>query len=228
MARCVENHRAYSDRIISIRIRSKPLNITILQVYAPTSDASEVEAEQFYSEIQSALNQIPKKDLLYIMGDFNAKVGDREDARIVGKFGLGVRNDAGDRLVQFCQDNRFRIANTWFIQPKRRLYTWTSPNGQHRNQIDFILCQQRWTSSIASIKTLSGAECDTDHQLLVAKVKLRLCEIKKSTTQKRFSVDNISPLYAVEVKNSFDSTQSRRERSGGAMAGGSRYHRQNC
>ena len=163
MTRCVENHRAYSDRTISTRIRSRPLNITTLQVYAPTSDASEVEAKQFYSEIQSALNQIPKKDLLYIMGDFNAKVGDRVDARIVGKFGLGARNDAGDRLVQFCQENRSRIANTWFIQPKRRLYTWTSPNGQHRNQIDFILCQQRWTSSIASTKTLPGADSGSNH-----------------------------------------------------------------
>ena len=208
VARCVESHRAYSDRIISIRIRSKPLNITILQVYAPTADASEVEAEQFYSEIQSALNQISKKDLLYIMGDFNAKVGDREDARTVGKFGLGVRNDAGDRLVQFCQENRFRIANTWYIKPKRRLYTWTSPNGQYRNQIDFILCQQRWKSSIASTKTLPGADCGSDHQLLVAKVKLKLCKIKKSTIQKRFNVDNISPRYAVEVKNSFDSLSS--------------------
>ena len=142
------------------------------------------------------------------MGDFNAKVGDREDARTVGKFGLGVRNDAGDRLVQFCQENRFRIANTWYIQPKRRLYTWTSPNGQYRNQIDFILCQQRWKSSIASTKTLPGADCGSDHQLLVAKVRLKLCKIKKSTIQKRFNVDNISPRYAVEVKNSFDSLSS--------------------
>ena len=141
ISRCVKNHRAYSDFLISIRIRSKPLNITILQVYASTSDANEDETEQFYSKIQSVLNQIPKTYLLYVMGDFIAKVGDREDARIVGKFGFGVRNDAGDRLVQFCQENRFRIANTWFTQPKRCLYTCTSPNGQHRNQIDFILCQ---------------------------------------------------------------------------------------
>lgn len=204
LARCVENHKAYSDRIISIRIRGKPLNITILQVYAPTADASEDEIEQFYSELQSVLNQIPNKDLLYVMGDFNAKVGEGEDARIVGKFGLGKRNDAGDRLMQFCQENRFRIANTWFIQPKRRLYTWTSPNGQHRNQVDFILCQQRWKSSITSTKTLPGADCNTDHQLLVAKMKLKLCKIKKNTTQKKFNVDNISPMYAVEVKNRFD------------------------
>ena len=138
------------------------------------------------------------------MGDFNAKVGDREDARIVGNFGLGVRSDADDRLVQFCQENHFRIANTWFIQLKRRLYAWISPNGQPRNQVNFILCQQRWTSSIASTKTLPGADCDTHHQLLMAKVKLKLCETKKSTTQKKFNVDNISPLYVVEVKSSFD------------------------
>ena len=138
------------------------------------------------------------------MGDFNAKVDDREDARFVGNFELGVRNDAGDRLVQFCQENCSRTANTWFTQPKQRLYTWTSPNGQHHNQIDFISCQQRWTSSIASTKTLPRADCGTDHQLLVAKVKLKLCEIKKSITQKKLNVDNIAPLYAVEVKNNFD------------------------
>ena len=111
VARCVENHRAYSDRIIFIRIRSKPLNTTILPVYGPTSDASEDETEQFYKEIQSALNQIPKNDLLHVMGDFSTKVGDREDARFVGKFGLGTMNDAGDRLMQICQENRFKIAN---------------------------------------------------------------------------------------------------------------------
>ena len=77
------------------------------------------------------------------MSDFNVKVGDREDARMVGKFGLGVQSNAGGRLVQFYQENRFRIANMWFIQPKRRLYTWTSANGQHRNQVDFTLCHQR-------------------------------------------------------------------------------------
>ena len=99
VARCVENHRAYSDRIIYIRIRSKPLNITILQVCTPTSDTSEDETEQFYSEIQSALNQTSKKNLMYVMDDFNAKVGNREDTRIVGTFGFGVRNNAGARIV---------------------------------------------------------------------------------------------------------------------------------
>ena len=113
----------------------------VIQVYALTSNAE--EAEQFYEDLQDLLELTPKKDVLFIIGDWNAKVGSQERPGVTGKFGLGVQNEAGQRLIEFCQENALVIANTFFQQNKRRLYSWTSPDGQPQNQIDYILCSQR-------------------------------------------------------------------------------------
>ena len=104
-------------------------------------------------------------------GDWIAKVGSQDIPGVTGKFGLGVQNEAGQRLTEFCQENALVIANTLFQQHKRRLYTWTSPDGQHRNQTDYILCSQSWKSSIQSAKTRLGADCGSDNELLIAKLK---------------------------------------------------------
>ena len=101
----------------------------------------------------------------FIIGDWNAKVGSQETPGVTG---LGVQNEAGQRLIEFCQENALVTANILFEQIKRRLYTWTSPDGQHRNQIDYILCIQRWRSSIQSAKTRMGADCCSDNELLIA------------------------------------------------------------
>ena len=114
--------------MISIRFQGKPINITIIQVYAPTTNAKENEIEQFYADLQQLPDTAPRKDIV-IMGDWNAKVGSTTTSEITGKFELGVRDEAGDRLMEFCQNNSMFIANTFFQQPKRRLYTWTSPGG---------------------------------------------------------------------------------------------------
>ena len=142
-----------NDRMISVRFQGKPFNITVIQVYAPTSNAEKAEVEQFYEELQDLLELTPKKDVLFIIGDWNAKVGSQETLGVTGKFGLGIRNEAGQRLIAFCQENALVIANTLFQQHKRRAYTWTSPGGQHQNQIDYILCSQRWRSPRESTKT---------------------------------------------------------------------------
>ena len=134
--------------MISVCFQGKPFNITVIQVYAPTSNAEETEVEWFYEDLQDLLELTPKKDVLFIIGDWNAKVGSQETPEVTGKFGLGMRNEAWQRLIEFCQENALVIANTLFQQHKRRLCTWTSPDGQHRNQIDYILCSQRWRSSI--------------------------------------------------------------------------------
>ena len=123
--------------MISVRLQGKPFNITVIQVYAPTSNAEETEVERFYEDLQDLLELTPKKDVLFIIGDKNAKVGSQETPGVTGKFGLGMRNEAGQRLIEFCQENALVIANTLFQQHKRILYTWTSPDGQHRNQIGF-------------------------------------------------------------------------------------------
>ena len=116
--------------MISVHFRGKPFNITVIQVYAPTSNAEEAEVERFYEELQDLLELAPNKDVLFIIGDWNAKVGSQETPGVTGKFGLGVQNEAGQRLIEFCQEKALVIANTLFQKHKRRLYTWTSPDGQ--------------------------------------------------------------------------------------------------
>ena len=117
--------------MISVLFQGKPFNITIIQAYAPTSNAEEAEFEWFYEDLQDLLELTPKKDVLFIIGDWNAKVGNQEMPGVTGKSGLGIWNEAGQRLIEFYQENALVIANTLFQQHKRRLYTWTSPDGQH-------------------------------------------------------------------------------------------------
>ena len=118
-----------NDRMISVRFQDKPFYITVIQVYAPTSNTEEAEGERFYEDLQDLLELTPKKYILFIIGDWNAKVGSQETPGVTGKFGVGIRNEAGQRLIEFCQENALVIANTLFQQHKRRLYTWTSPDG---------------------------------------------------------------------------------------------------
>ena len=118
-----------NDRMISVRFQGKPFNSMVIQVYALTSNAEEAEVERFYEDLQDILELTPKKDVLFIIGDWNSKVGIQETPGVTGKFGLGIRNEAGQRLIEFCQENALVIANPLFQQQKRRLYTWTSTDG---------------------------------------------------------------------------------------------------
>ena len=115
----------------------------VIQVCAPTSNTEESEVEQFYEDLQELLELTPKRDVLFIIWDWNAKVGSQETPGVTGKFGLELQNEAGQRLKEFCQENALVIANTLFQQHKRRRYTWTPPDGQHQNQIDYIFCSQK-------------------------------------------------------------------------------------
>ena len=117
--------------MISVHFQGKPFNITVIQVYALTNNAEEAEVEWFYKDLQDLLELTPKRNVLFIIGDWNTKVGSKEIPGITGKFGLGVQNKAGQRLIEFCQENTLLTANTLFQQHKRRFYTWTSPDGQH-------------------------------------------------------------------------------------------------
>ena len=117
--------------MISVRFQGKSFNITVIQVYAPTSNAEEAKVEWFYEDLQDLLELTPKKDVLFIIGDWTAKVGSQEIPGVTGKFGLGVQNEAEQRLIEFCQENALVVANTLVQQHKRKLYTWTSPDGQH-------------------------------------------------------------------------------------------------
>ena len=159
----------------SVHFQGKPFNITVIQVYALTSNAEEAEVEWFYDDLQNLLELAPKKDVLFIIGDWNANVESQKTPGITGKFGLGVQNsEAGKRLVEFCQESALVIANTLFQQHKRRLYTWTPPDGQHWNQIDYILCSQKMEKLYTVSRNKTGSWLWLDHELLIAKFRLKL------------------------------------------------------
>ena len=168
-----------------------------------SNNAEAAEVERFYEDLQDLLELTPPKDSLFIIGDWNAEVESQKTLRITGKFGLGVRNEAGQSLIEFFQENALVPANTLFQQHKRSLYTWTSPDGQHQNQIDYILCSQRWRSSIQSAKTRPGADCGSDHELFIAKLRLRLKKVGKTTRPFRHDLNQIPYDYTVEVRNRF-------------------------
>ena len=117
--------------MISVRFQGKPFNIMVIQVYVPTSNAEEAEVEWIYEDLQDLLKQTPKKDVLFIIGDWNARVGSQETPGVTEKFRHEIQNEAQQRLIEFCQENALVIANTRFQQHKRRLYTWKSPDGRH-------------------------------------------------------------------------------------------------
>ena len=184
-----------------LHFQGKPFNITVIQAYAPITNAEEVE--QFYEDLQEILELTPPKDVLLIIGDWNAEVGSQEIHWVTGKFGLGVQNVAGQRLTEFGQENTLVIANTLFQQHKRWLYTRTSPAGQYWNQIDYILCHQRWRSSVQSAKTRLGTDCGSDHELLIHKFILELKQVGEATRLFRYDLNQILYDYTVEVTKRF-------------------------
>ena len=186
--------------MISVHFQSKPFNVTIIQVYAPTSNAEEAEVEQFYEDLQDLLKLIPKEDVLFITRDWNAKAGSQEILGVTGKFCHGLQDEAGQRLIELCQENTLVIANTLFQQHKRGLHM-TPSDGQCWNQIDYILCSQRWKFSINSGKTRPGADCGSDHELLFAKFRLKLKKVGETTRSFRYDLNQIPYNYTVEVTN---------------------------
>ena len=186
-----------NNRMICL-FQGKLFNITVIQAYVPTNNAEEAEVERFCEDLEDLLELTPKKDVLCIIGGWNAKVGSQETPGVTGKFGLGVQNEAEQRQTRFCQENALVRLNTLFQQHKRRLYTWTSPDGQHQNQIDYILCSQRWRSSIQSAKTRPGANCGSDHELLTAKFRPKLKKVGETTRPFRYDLNQIPYDYTAE------------------------------
>ena len=198
-----------SDRIITIRLQASPINISVVQVYAPTSSASDEIIDTFYTQLQDVIDSLPKKDVIIVVGDFNAKIGKgiqhEEEVQVIGQHGLGERNERGNLLVDFCIENNMSVANTMFSQHPRRLYTWQCPgNPAVRNQIDYILIKKRWKSSVKLAKTLPGADIGSDHQLLIADVRVKLKRIDNTQKVMRFDLLNISKQYWTETSNRFE------------------------
>ena len=143
------------------------------------------------------------EDVLSVIGDWNAKIGSQEIPGVTRKFGLGVQNEAGQRLTEFRQGDALVIANSFFQQHGRWLYTWTSPDGQYQNQIDYTLYRQRWRNSIQSAKTEPGTDRGSDHELLIAKFRLKLKKVGKTKRPFRYDLNQTLYNYTVEVRNRF-------------------------
>ena len=194
-------------QMISVRFQEKPFSITVIQVCAPTSSAKAAEVEQFYEDLQDFLELTPPKDVLFIIGDCNIEAGSQEITCSTGKFGLGVQNEAGQKLTVLPSEHTGHGKHP-LLQHKRRLYTWTSPDGQHQNQIDCILCSQRWRSSLQSAKTrltilMIWADCGSDHEFLIGKFSLKLNKVGKARRPFRYDLNQISYIYPVDVTNRF-------------------------
>ncbi|PZC75700.1 hypothetical protein B5X24_HaOG205732 [Helicoverpa armigera] len=176
-----------SERIITARFNSKARKITVVQCYAPTNPASEEDKDDFYSALNLTLKNIRKQDIVIVMGDLNAKVGTDNDGcqRHMGTHGMGVRNGNGERFLEFCQDNDLTIGGTLFIHGDHHKYTWNSPDGITKNQIDHLAISSKWRSSLLDVRNRRGADIDSDHHLVVAEVRLKVAVARAASSTSR-------------------------------------------
>jgi len=182
-----------SPRLARIRLKAGPMNITIIAIYAPTEVSAEADKDAFYEELRALMARVPRKDLLFVAGDFNAHLGRpaASERRLTGKYTLDLRNGNGDRLVQLLADYNLVAANTLFQHKRRHLETWVSPGGRYRSQIDYILVPQRWRASLVDARSYWGTDLKSDHALVVCKFKLKLRTVPKIRPEKRFDVDKL-------------------------------------
>ena len=165
-----------SSRIIYARFQGQGFNLAVIQVYAPTADSSENDIQDFYDNLQKKVDEIDRRDILMIMGDWNAKIGtDRETwPSTIGQYGFGVANERGQRLLEFCCTNQLCITNTYFKHKDSRKWTWAHPNGQSYNMIDFIIINKRWKNCVLDSRSFPSADAGSDHQLVMCKMRLKL------------------------------------------------------
>ena len=182
--------------MISVHFQGKPFNITVIQGYAPASIVKEAEVEWFYEDLQDILELTTKKDVFFLIGDWNAKVGSQDIPGVTGKFGLGIQNEAGQRLTEFCQENTPVIAKTLFQQHKRRLYT--------------VNTEIRWTIFFAAkngealySQERPGANCGSDHEPLIAKFRLKMKKVAKVTRPFRYDLNQIPYNHTVGMTKRF-------------------------
>lgn len=180
------------DRLMLVKLRGKPTDIVIVQVYMPTSEHKEEEVEDMYEKIEELLDrETVGRDYVVVMGDWNAVVGEGKEDNIVGHYGLGNRNERGEKLVDFCRRRQLYIANTWFCQDRRRRYTWTKPGNTGRYQIDYILTKTRFWNSVSNAKSYPGADADSDHNPVVATVRVKLKKFNKKGKRVRYDFERL-------------------------------------
>uniref|UniRef100_A0A8D8Z4U1 Craniofacial development protein 2 n=1 Tax=Cacopsylla melanoneura TaxID=428564 RepID=A0A8D8Z4U1_9HEMI len=189
VANHVTNFVPVNERVLLIQINASPVNMNIIQVYAPTTEYSDEHIQEFYNHIDTLIKNLPKHEMLVVMGDFNAKIGKGREGVHVGPHGLGERNERGETFNVFAAEHNLIVLNTFYKLPHRRLYTWTSPrdNGEDtiiRNQIDYILVNKRFRNSFTSVKTYPGADIKSDHNPLVGEYRTKWKKIQKKTIKK--------------------------------------------
>lgn len=177
-----------SERVMLLRLKTNYRPMNIIQVYAPTADKQDEEVEQFYDQITSLLSMTKRGEVTIVLGDWNAKVGKEQHEHVVGKFGLGEKNERGERLIQFCTEQNMFITNTFFQLPARRLYTWESPSGMARNQIDFVLLHQQFKKDIKSAQAYPGADVSSDHNPVVITLKMQFRRVRKPLVIQRIDI----------------------------------------
>ncbi|GFN73579.1 endonuclease-reverse transcriptase [Plakobranchus ocellatus] len=179
-----------SDRVIVVKLHCKPFDIGLIQVYAPTAKSKyDEEVEIFYETVKIAMKKLKSQDFKIVMGDVNAKVGSERTENIVGPFGIGEKNKRGDRLIKFCKEHNLTVMNTWCENDPERRWTWKSPGDRYRNMIDFILIQEPFRDSITSCKSMTEADCGSDHVPVVGtmELELELERIKRAETAQKLS-----------------------------------------
>jgi len=202
----ISDYQGISDRLAVLSLQGRDNKIVFIQVYFPTLQHPDEEVEKLYNQIQELIDKIPRRDFVFIMGDFNARVGGLHSTHphCVGKHTIGLSNDRGERLASFCSANNFHLTNTFF--QKRRLYTWNHPNGKSKGQIDFILSRNKFCQNVTDASVLNTPSI-SDHRFLRAEVKLDYIWQKPKSPIKKF---NISALKNVETANSFQVELSNR------------------
>ncbi|CAG4959526.1 unnamed protein product [Colias eurytheme] len=198
--------RPVSERIITARFNSRVRKITIVQCYAPTNVAAEEYKDDFYSTLHKTLRKIRKQDIVIVMGDLNAKVGSHNlnCEKHMGKHGLGTRNDNGERFVEFCQNHDLVIGGTLFPHKDVHKYSWVSPDGTTRNQIDHLAISRTWRSSLLDVRNRRGADIDSDHLLMIAEVRLKVASVKRSSNASKLGRRyDVSKLREPEVRRKF-------------------------
>lgn len=177
----VINKIAYNDRPIMVKFKAEPSDIVIIQVYFPTTEAEDNEIDEMYARLEELCKLAKGNDNLIIIGDWNAVVGEGSDGQVVGAFGLGTRNERGDRLVDFCKQYDLVVTNTYQNIHRKKMYTWKMPGDIGRYQIDYILVRKRFRNQVRRCKTYPGADVDSDHNLLMMKSNVTYKKLKKPT-----------------------------------------------
>ena len=197
-AQCLLEWEPVSERIIRARFNSRWQQVTILQCYAPTNEATEVAKDDFYDQLQMVLGQVPCRDVKIVMGNMNAKVGIDKTGReeVIGKHGARAEmNENGERLADFCQANELVIGGTLFSHKECHKRTWRSPDGGFVNQVDHLALSKRWRSSLQDVRAMRGADVGSDHHLLMATVRLRIAKERKGEGGRvRFEVSKLKDL----------------------------------